>query len=88
MAPGFLVEFLNRELLFSILLRLFILFFRCESKLYLDPLHYFLYTVSLVDILSLFQTQDLVNLQHHVIREKKLAEKETLVIFYNVIQVR
>jgi hypothetical protein len=28
-----------------------------------------------------------VNLQHHVIREKKLAEKETLVIFYNVIQV-
>ena len=57
-------------------------------QLYLDPLHYFLYTVSLVDILSLFQTQDLVNLQHHVIREKKLAEKETLVIFYNVIQVR
>ena len=28
-----------------------------------------------------------MNLQHHVIREKKLAEKETLVIFYNVIQV-
>jgi hypothetical protein len=36
---------------------------------------------------DVLQTQDLVNLQHHVIREKKLAEKETLVIFYNVIQV-
>ena len=33
------------------------------------------------------QTRDLVNLQHHVIREKKLSEKETLVIFYAVIDI-
>ena len=33
------------------------------------------------------QTRDLVNLQHHVIREKKLSEKETLVIFYAVIEI-
>ena len=29
----------------------------------------------------------MVNLQHHVIREKKLSEKETLVIFYAVIEI-
>ena len=33
------------------------------------------------------QTRDLVNLQHHVIRQKKLSEKETLVIFYAVIEI-
>ena len=33
------------------------------------------------------QTRNLVNLQHHVIREKKLTEKETLVIFYAVIEI-
>lgn len=33
------------------------------------------------------QTRDLINLQHHVIREKKLNEKETLVIFYAVIEI-
>jgi len=33
------------------------------------------------------QTQDLVNLQHHVIREKKLGEREALVIFYNVVKI-
>jgi len=33
------------------------------------------------------QTEDLVNLQHHVIREKKLSERETLVIFLNVVKI-
>jgi len=33
------------------------------------------------------QTRDLINLQHHVIREKKLTEKETLVIFHAVINI-
>merc|ERR1712223_2013770 len=33
------------------------------------------------------RTRDLVNLQHHVIRQKKLSEKETLVIFYAVIEI-
>jgi len=33
------------------------------------------------------QTQNLVNLQHHVIREKKLSERETLVIFHNVVKI-
>ena len=33
------------------------------------------------------KTQDLVNLQHHVIREKKLSEREALSIFYNVVCV-
>ena len=32
-------------------------------------------------------TADLINLQHHVIREKRLSEKETLVVFYNVIKI-
>ena len=29
----------------------------------------------------------LIFLQHHVIREKRLSEKETLVIFYNVVKI-
>jgi len=33
------------------------------------------------------KTRDLINLQHHVIREKKLTEKETLVIFHAVIDI-
>ena len=33
------------------------------------------------------RTQDLINLQHHVIREKKLSEREALSIFYNVVCV-
>ena len=33
------------------------------------------------------QTRDLINLQHHVIREKKLSEKESLVIFHAVISI-
>ena len=33
------------------------------------------------------KTQDLVNLQHHVIREKKLSEREALSVFYNVVCV-
>lgn len=32
-------------------------------------------------------TSDLINLQHHVIREKKLSEREALSIFYNVVCV-
>ena len=32
-------------------------------------------------------TADLINLQHHVIREKRLSEKDTLVVFYNVIKI-
>ena len=32
-------------------------------------------------------TSDLINLQHHVIREKRLSEKETLVVFYNVVGI-
>merc|ERR550532_681109 len=33
------------------------------------------------------RTQNLVNLQHHVMREKKLSEREALSIFYNVVCV-
>lgn len=33
------------------------------------------------------RTQDLINLQHHVIREKKLSEREALGIFYNVVKI-
>merc|ERR1740129_1837525 len=33
------------------------------------------------------RTQNLVNLQHHVIKEKKLSEREALSIFYNVVCV-
>jgi len=32
-------------------------------------------------------TLDLVNLQHHVIKEKKLAEREALTIFYDVVTI-
>ena len=32
-------------------------------------------------------TQSSRELQHHVIREKRLSEKETLVIFYNVVKI-
>jgi serine/threonine-protein kinase 40 len=30
---------------------------------------------------------DLLNLQHYVIREKKLSEKETIIIFYDTVRV-
>ena len=30
---------------------------------------------------------DLLNLQHYVIREKKLCERETIVIFYDTVRV-
>lgn len=33
------------------------------------------------------KTSDLVNLQHYVIKEKKLAEKDALVIFYEVVVI-
>jgi len=33
------------------------------------------------------KTRDLINLQHHVIREKKLSEKESLVIFHAVVSI-
>ena len=33
------------------------------------------------------KTRDLINLQHHVIREKKLSEKESLVIFHSVVTI-
>merc|ERR1719219_1889780 len=33
------------------------------------------------------RTRDLINLQHHVIREKKLSEKESLVIFHAVVSI-
>ncbi|XP_078617367.1 serine/threonine-protein kinase 40-like [Branchiostoma floridae x Branchiostoma japonicum] len=33
------------------------------------------------------QTADLINLQHYVIKEKKLSEKETIVIFYDVVRI-
>jgi serine/threonine-protein kinase 40 len=33
------------------------------------------------------RTQDLINLQHHVIREKKLNEREALSIFYSVVTI-
>lgn len=33
------------------------------------------------------QTADLINLQHYVIKEKKLGEKEALIIFYEVVSV-
>ena len=31
--------------------------------------------------------QDLVNLQHYVIKEKKLSEKEAIVIFLDIVRV-
>ena len=30
---------------------------------------------------------DLINLQHYVIKEKKLTEKEAIVIFYDIVRV-
>ena len=33
------------------------------------------------------KTRNLINLQHHVIREKKLSEKESLVIFHSVVSI-
>jgi len=33
------------------------------------------------------KTRELINLQHHVIREKKLSEKESLVIFHAVVSI-
>ena len=33
------------------------------------------------------KTRNLINLQHHVIREKKLSEKEGLVIFHSVVTI-
>ena len=33
------------------------------------------------------KTSDLMNLQHYVIREKKLSEKEAVVIFTDVVRV-
>lgn len=32
-------------------------------------------------------TSDLVNLQHYVIKEKKLSEKEAIVIFYDIVRI-
>lgn len=32
-------------------------------------------------------TDDLLNLQHHVIREKKLSEKESLLIFADTVRI-
>lgn len=34
-----------------------------------------------------FRNADLLNLQHYVIREKKLSEKETIIIFYDTVRV-
>lgn len=33
------------------------------------------------------KTSELINLQHHVIREKKLSEKEAVIIFRDVVRV-
>lgn len=33
------------------------------------------------------RNEELLNLQHHVIREKKLSEKETLLIFYDTVRI-
>ena len=33
------------------------------------------------------QNVDLINLQHYVIKEKKLSEKEAIVIFYDIVRV-
>ena len=32
-------------------------------------------------------TSDFVNLQHYVIKEKKLMEKEAVVIFYDIVRI-
>lgn len=33
------------------------------------------------------KTADLINLQHYVIKEKRLSERETIAIFYDVVRV-
>lgn len=33
------------------------------------------------------KTVDLINLQHYVIKEKRLSEREAIVIFYDVVRV-
>ncbi|XP_028674625.1 serine/threonine-protein kinase 40 [Erpetoichthys calabaricus] len=33
------------------------------------------------------KTADLINLQHYVIKEKRLSERETIIIFYDVVRV-
>lgn len=33
------------------------------------------------------QNSDLINLQHYVIKEKKLSEKEAIVIFFDIVRV-
>lgn len=33
------------------------------------------------------KTADLINLQHYVIKEKRLSEREAIVIFYDVVHV-
>ena len=33
------------------------------------------------------KTVDLINLQHYVIKEKKLTEKEAIVIFFDIVRV-
>lgn len=33
------------------------------------------------------KTADLINLQHYVIKEKRLSEREAIVIFYDVVRV-
>lgn len=33
------------------------------------------------------KTADLINLQHYVIKEKRLSERETVVIFYDVVRI-
>lgn len=33
------------------------------------------------------KTADLINLQHYVIKEKRLSEREAIIIFYDVVRV-
>ncbi|XP_058051728.1 serine/threonine-protein kinase 40-like [Ahaetulla prasina] len=33
------------------------------------------------------KTAELINLQHYVIKEKRLSERETVVIFYDVVRM-
>ena len=33
------------------------------------------------------KTADLMNLQHYVIREKKLSEKEAIIVFFDVVRI-
>ena len=32
-------------------------------------------------------SEELINLQHYVIKEKKISEKETLLIFYDTVRI-